>query len=96
MKLKIYCIYDSKGENFGKQPHFFENRADSIRAFQQAVNDPQSMWSKYPADYTLFEIGEWDQMEGVITMYETKMSLGLALEYKNKPATETPLFENQV
>ena len=38
--------------------------------------------SRYPDDFTLFEIGEWDDDKGSVTMFETKKSLGLAIEYK--------------
>lgn len=82
MKLKVYCVYDSKGENFGK-PAFYDNRAEALRSWQEAIADAQCPYSKYPNDFTLFEIGEWDRMAGEFSLYEAKLSLGLAVEYKN-------------
>jgi len=79
---KIYCVYDSKAEHFGSQPFFCPNRAAAIRGFEQACNDPQQDFCKWPADFTLFEIGTWDTRTGEIKMFETKISLGLAVEFK--------------
>ena len=38
--------------------------------------------AKFPGDFTLFEIGVYDRRTGVISMYETKVNLGTALQAK--------------
>jgi len=84
MKLKVYCVYDSKSEGYGT-PLFYDCRANAIRSLQEAVNESgneRNQLSKYPADFTFFEIGEYDRSSGIVTMYESKVNLGLAIEYK--------------
>ena len=34
-----------------------------------------------PTDYTLFELGEFDDVKGRIQMYEVPVNLGLAAQY---------------
>jgi len=80
MKLKVYAIYDSKIEAF-KQPFFSPNRNAALRMWDRLANDKQNdMIGAYPSDFTLFEIGEWDDNSGVISALGAKVSLGTALE----------------
>lgn len=81
MKIMIYSVYDSKTGVFG-QPNFLINRGAALRAWQEAANDPQSNICKYPSDFTMFEIGYWEDETGTITMLDAKISLGTALEFK--------------
>lgn len=81
MKLKMYCVYDCKVEAY-LQPFFMRTRGEALRAWQQTCNDPQTAMCVHPSDYTLFEIGEFDDGKGVCVMYDSKVSLGLALEFK--------------
>lgn len=88
MKLKVFTIYDSKTETYA-QPNMMVNKGAYTRALLDAVNDAQSQLAKYPADFTAFEIGEWDDETATITMYSAKINLGNLLEYKNR-LTEKP------
>ncbi|WNK14901.1 MAG: nonstructural protein [Microvirus sp.] len=81
---KIYTVYDSKSESWG-QPLFFDCRANALRSLAECVNateDQKNSIAKYPSDFTFFEIGEYSKWTGIITMYEIKTNLGLAIEYK--------------
>lgn len=91
MKNKIYNVYDSKAETWG-MPLFFDCRANALRSFGEAVNNisDDNQISKYASDFTFFEIGEYDREIGVITMYESKINLGLAIEYKKSE----PVLQN--
>jgi len=81
MVNKMYTVYDSKAEAF-LVPFFMRTKGEALRAWQQAVNDEQTQFSKYPSDFTLFEIGEYDDSTGTVVMHEAKISLGSALEFK--------------
>lgn len=92
MKIMIYSVYDSKTGVFG-QPNFLINRGAALRAWQEAANDNQSNIGKYPADFTMFEIGYWDDETGNVSMHNTKVSLGTALEFKRD---QTPTVVNDI
>lgn len=79
-RVKVYCVYDSKAENYGT-PFMYDNRALALRAFSEVLTQPDHPMSKYPADFTLFEVGEWDKTDGIMIMLEAKINLGTALEY---------------
>lgn len=84
MKHKIFNVYDSKSEAWG-MPLFYDCRANALRSLSECVNatnDEKNQIAKYPSDFTMFEIGEYDQSNGEITMYQSKVNLGLAIEYK--------------
>lgn len=90
MKLKAFVIYDSKVEAYNS-PFFQRSTGEAMRSFEAACSDAGSNISKWPADYTLFEIGEYDDQSGVFEMYEAKRNLGTALEFK-KASEPLPMF----
>ena len=63
MITKIFSVYDSKAEVFGK-PFFSGTKGLALRSFTEISNDSASEIGKYPADFTLFELGEYDDSNG--------------------------------
>lgn len=85
MKSKVYTVYDSKVESY-MNPFLMQTKGQAIRAFADSVNDEKTQFYKHPEDFTLFEIGEYDDASGVYSMHESKVSCGTALEFKQVPA----------
>lgn len=81
--LKMFAVYDSKAECYDK-PFCMLTKGECIRGFSEAAQDPKSHLGKYPGDYTLFEIGEYEQNTGNITVHKVKLNLGTALEHKKE------------
>lgn len=77
---KLYSVYDSVAETWGK-PFPMKNKGEAIRGFAQACSDPQTALYQNPEDYTLFEIGEWDEDNGNLIMHDAKVSCGVAIEF---------------
>ena len=68
---KIYAVYDSKGESY--TPPFFDHaEGRAIRTFADCCNDTNHQFGKHPEDYTLFNLGEYDDNTGSID--QTKIS----------------------
>lgn len=82
MNLKVYTVYDVKAEAF-LNPLYFQTRGQAIRAFSDTARDSSSMIGKHPHDYTLFEIGEYDQLKGEVKMYDAKVPCGTGVELQN-------------
>lgn len=78
--LKMFSIYDCKAEIW-LQPFYAIASGAAVRMFEQVVNDPASEFSKFPADYTLFEIGYFDGASGTVSGLEAHINLGVGLEY---------------
>lgn len=86
MKMNMYTIYDSKVEAY-LPPLFFKSKGEFLRAFAEAASDVKSNIGKYPADYTAFELGSWDDGNCFFELYKTPVSLGVAVEYVRTPTT---------
>ena len=71
--MKIYTINDSKAAFYG-QPFYARSNGEAIRTFEGAVrtDTPDNQLNKYPADFSLFEIGEFDEQTGKITAIDPK------------------------
>jgi len=80
MKLKMFSVFDSKVGAF-MNPFFVRSTAEAIRVFSDAVSNPQQGFCKHPEDYTLFEIGSWDDQTAAIDHLDTPHSLGLAVQF---------------
>jgi len=78
--MKVFVVYDSAAEAYGL-PFFIRSVGEAVRSFTQAAHDPQTLVSKHPDQFTLFEIGTYDDLNGHIEMYAAHKSLGKALEY---------------
>ena len=61
--MKCFTVYDSKAEAF-LQPFFMQSKGAAIRGFTELVNDKNHSFGKYPGDYTLFELGSFDEQTG--------------------------------
>lgn len=83
MIQKMFTVYDSKLEAY-LQPFFMASKGQAIRAFTDSVNDTTTQFNKHPEDFTLFEIGEYDDSKGQVSNLITPNSLGVALEYKKQ------------
>lgn len=80
MKLKLYSVFDSKIGVYC-HPMCLLSTGEALRAFGEIFNDPASKFNKYPADFTLFEIGEFDDSDCSFVLYDAKVSLGAAIEF---------------
>lgn len=76
--MKIYTIYDSKIEGY-TTPFFAPSELAAIRMFERAAMNPDHTMHTHPADFTLFEIGEWEEHSGEITPASVNRSVINAL-----------------
>lgn len=80
MKTQIFSVYDSAAGRY-LEPFFAPTPDVAIRGFREAANRPDHQFQKFPADYTLFQIGEYDAESGHIEPMPPH-SLGNALQYQ--------------
>lgn len=83
MKFKCFAVYDVKAEAF-LPPFFMANKGQAIRAFGDACSDSGHAFFKHASDYTLFEIGEFDDSLGQLINHDANIPLGVASEYTSK------------
>jgi len=80
MLQKIFAIYDSKAESF-TNPVYLNSTGLAVRTFSDSVQDPESQFAKHPADYTLFELGTYDDNSAEFKLLPTPKSLFIAIEF---------------
>jgi len=86
----MFTVYDSKAELY-MPPFYNQSTGQAVRAFDDTCNQKDHPFWKHPEDYTLFEIGSYDDNTCTIKTIN-KQSLGTALEYKHL----AQLIENEI
>lgn len=89
MKLQVFAIFDSKAEAF-IQPWFSQTIGTAIRSFEQAVNEDGHHFQKFSGDYTLFHLGDFDQVKGNFTQLKSPTNLGLAITFMKEALHVVP------
>lgn len=79
MIFKAFNVYDSKVEAYNT-PFFLRHKGEALRSFEEIANDKSSAIGKHPGDFTLFEIGTYNELTGELACYESKINLGCAIE----------------
>lgn len=82
MIYKVYTVFDDKTGYYAK-PIFASAKGEAIRSFTEASNDITTQIGKYPEDFTLFEVGEYDDSNASFKCHETPHVVGKAIEFKS-------------
>lgn len=80
MLLLVFSVYDAKAEAY-LRPFFADTKGLAVRSFRDAANDSSSEMCKHAEDYTLFRIGVFSQVSGLLEACNPE-SLGNALTFK--------------
>jgi len=73
----MFSVFDSKAQAYGNP--FYSPRQDlAIRDFVAAARDASSIISKFPEDFQLVEIGEYDDAVCTFCLHDKPIPLGLA------------------
>jgi len=81
--LKMFTVYDSKSETY-LRPFSMLTAGEAVRGFITTLNDPITDYCKYPADFTLFEVGSFDETTCKLVIHEALINLGNGLHLKPK------------
>ena len=73
MILKVFSIFDSKTNAFFP-PICMKTVGEVERALTGHCNDPEHNFCKYAEDYTLFELGSWNDENGKYSLLPTPVS----------------------
>lgn len=79
MILKMFAVYDSKVGAY-MAPFFMQSSGQALRAFIDTAQDKETQIGKHPEDFTLFELGEYDDSCASLHQLDVPTSLGVALQ----------------
>lgn len=91
MKTGIFTVYDTKTEAY-LIPFYMPTPSAAQRAVADILRDPEHQFSRHPADYNLFYIGDYDDQTGKIETKQSFRNLGNLLEFLPEEITGVPLF----
>lgn len=80
---KVFNLYDAKSEVFDI-PMFAKTTNEMLRDLTAVVNrenDRNKLWL-YPSDFTLFEVGEYDDLTGTFNTLDTPHAICLLHDLK--------------
>lgn len=82
--MAVFSIFDSKAGVYS-QPVFAVSAGAAVRSFEDAVNDPSTVYAKHPGDYTLFYIGRYDDATGFLSHgNDGHQNLGNGLQFRQQ------------
>lgn len=87
-KIRMFALYDDAVKSY-LRPFWSDHKANAQRSFRQLVNQTDNrdnMVANHPDQFTLFELGEFDEQSGVFSSHAIPLTLGNGLEYKDLAA----------
>lgn len=80
MKHRCFSIFDGKAVAY-LPPFVMPEQGQALRVFGDALNDSKHQFGCHPEDYTLFEIGFFDDRSGLLEPHSAPemVSTGLSL-----------------
>lgn len=61
MILEVFAIHDRQG-GFYSQPFFVQSAGIARRTFQEMAADPNNQVGRYPEDFSLYHLGQFDNV----------------------------------
>jgi hypothetical protein len=80
--FNCYGIKDNKVGGFVGQPFFAKNLIEAVRNLTGVVNDPQSVLNRFSEDYSVYQICEYDEQEGVVSVQSSPKFVMNIIELK--------------
>lgn len=77
---KIFSVHDSKTQAYA-YPFINRTAGEALRNFEISCRDENSNLNKFPSDFNLVELGEFDELTGSLIPHEKPLILSNASEY---------------
>lgn len=89
MKRLLFCVYDSKSDQYGS-PFIMESDESAKRSFLDSLAEVRmpTLLSKFPSDYELRRIGSYDTGTGIIISEARPVFIANAASFGTELANE--------
>lgn len=92
MRTEVFTLYDGKlGAHM--QPFFSGSAGTAIRSVIATASEPNTVFARFPADFTLFHVATFDDQNGKFEAKVPAVSLGTVLELMPKKPQQVEMFE---
>jgi len=75
----MFSMYDNKLEGF-MRPFFLQTKAVAVRAIIDLAKDPKEATAQHPGDYTLYQLGTFEDHSGEIQQFTPPLRVGVVSE----------------
>jgi len=84
MITQMFTVFDSKTLAY-LSPFYEQSVGGAVRSFNDTCQIEDHPFHKYPEDFTLFHIGEFNNADCSFELFEAPRSLGVAIENIPQP-----------
>lgn len=88
--MKLFAVKDMKAQMF-LEPRFQRSIADALRGWEVISNEGESMISRFPNDFRLYCLADFDSSTGRISIFDDPQDLGSAADFKRRADGPLPL-----
>jgi len=81
---RMYCVRDRKAGLYWN-PVVERDNVQAIRSFEMACQNPEHQFSKWPGDFELLYMGEFDQEKGTVALLHPPVVLADPMQFLSKP-----------
>lgn len=68
-RLSVFAVYDEKAQAYSKILGVHTTVSVAIRDFTLACQNPETFYHRFPSDYSLYQLGTYDDCSGKITSF---------------------------
>lgn len=83
MQLKMYSVRDAKAEIYNA-PFYKRSHGEAERDFKNAITDDKNPNAKYPEDFDLYFLGDYDDQTGLVKPLNTPQHIAKAIDLINR------------
>lgn len=87
MILQIFSVYDKAVQAF-MPPFYARSKGEAIRSFSEACNDEKHNFNKHAADFSLMQLGEFEDKSGIFSTAEPSRVVSALEVMLDDPFTE--------
>lgn len=77
---KIFCVRDQQAAAY-LPPFFLPTNGMATRVFADCINDPSHQFGAHPEDFSLWLIGQYDDVTGTVDPITPSTCLGKGVDY---------------
>lgn len=94
MKQKVYSLFDKKANAY-LTPVYFNEVGEASRMLATVVQTADNNISRYPEDFSLYQLGTFDQESGKLESLKQPLFVANAVEYKQTDKYSQTLGKKQ-
>lgn len=88
--MKLFCILDIKS-GFYLKPFAESSTVQALRGFEIAVNESDSTFKRFPDDFALMDLGDFDCQSGLLVANTAPVNLGTGRSVIRNPERQSHL-----